>query len=331
MTRGQHASSGRHTTRGQHVSSGQRATRARRLVAVTAVVAAAVGLTGCSAAGADDRPLVAVTTNILGDVVEQVVGDSADVMVLMPPGADPHSFEVSAQEAARLRFADLVVENGLGLEEGVARHVEAAAADGVRVFTAGDAVDVLEWTSEDASGADPHFWTDPTRMTAVVDALGAELHEVPELDDDALDTALGDYRDELAALDADMTEAFAALPEDRRALVTNHHVFGYLADRFDFRVVGAVIPSGTTLASPSAADLRDLASAIEEADVPTIFVDASQPARLAEVLADEVDVHVAIRSLATESLTPEGEGAATYLEMMRSNTDAIVDGLSIGN
>lgn len=157
------------------------------------------------------------------------------------------------------------------------------------------------------------------------------LHEVQGLDDDTLDSALRDYRGELDALDDDMATAFAALPEERRALVTNHHVFGYLADRFDFRVVGAVIPSGTTLASPSAADLRDLASAIEDAGVPTIFVDASQPARLAEVLADEVDVHVRIRSLATESLTPEGEGAATYLEMMRANTEAIVDGLSARN
>jgi zinc/manganese transport system substrate-binding protein len=304
-------------------------TGVRRLTVAAAVAVVTLGLTGCSAAGSDDRPLVAVTTNILGDVVERVVGDSADVMVLMPPGADPHSFEVSAQEAARLRSADLVVENGLGLEEGVARHVEAAASDGVRVFTAGDVIDVLEWTSEDASGPDPHFWTDPARMTAVVDALGEELHDVPGLDDDALDSALGSYRDDLDALDEDMTAAFAALPEDRRALVTNHHVFGYLADRFGFRVVGAVIPSGTTLASPSAADLRDLAAAIEDADVPTIFVDASQPARLAEVLADEVDVHVAIRSLATESLTAEGDGAASYLEMMRSNTDAIVDGLSV--
>ncbi|PZE84004.1 zinc ABC transporter substrate-binding protein AztC [Curtobacterium sp. MCBD17_032] len=303
----------------------------RSTVAVAVAVASlALGATGCTAAGSDDRPLVAVTTNILGDVVERVVGDSADVMVLMPRGADPHSFEVSAQEAARLRTADLVVENGLGLEEGVARHVEAAASDGVRVFTAGEAIDVLEWTSEDASGPDPHFWTDPARMTDVVDALGQELHDVPGLDDEALDTALGSYRADLDTLDEDMTVAFDALPEDRRALVTNHHVFGYLADRFGFRVVGAVIPSGTTLASPSAADLRDLAAAIEATGVPTIFVDASQPARLAEVLADEVDVHVEIRSLATESLTAEGEGADSYLEMMRSNTEAIVDGLSTG-
>jgi len=300
-------------------------TRRLRVAAALAVAAGLVVTTaGCSSAGSD-RPLVAVTTNVLGDVVTEVVGDTADVMVLMPAGADPHSFEVSAKEAARLRTADLVVENGLGLEEGVARHVAAAASDGVPVFTAGDHVDALEWTTEDDSGPDPHLWTDPERMVDVVEALDADLRDA------GIDpTGTDGYLDELASLDDEMTRAFAGIPEDRRALVTNHHVFGYLADRYDFRVVGAVIPSGTTLASPSAADLRDLASAIDEAGVPTIFADLSQPARLAEVLAEEVDVHVEIRSLATESLTADGE-ASTYLGMMRSNTDAIVDGLSISS
>lgn len=299
-----------------------RTARALGVVLVAAVSAA--GLSACSPS-ASDRPLVAVTTNILGDVVTEVVGDAAEVMVLMPAGADPHSFEVSAKEAARLRSADLIVENGLGLEEGVARHVAAAADDGIPVFTAGDAIDVLEWSTEDDSGPDPHFWTDPARMLDVVDALGDEL------DDAGIGTpGATAYRERLGKLDHAMTTAFATLPEDRRVLVTNHHVFGYLAERFGFRVVGAVIPSGTTLASPSAANLRDLAAAIEEAGVPTIFADASQPARLAEVLAEEVDVHVAIRPLATESLTAEGR-ASTYLGMMRSNTDAIVDGLSASN
>lgn len=304
---------------------GRRLGRAGRTLAAVAVLAAvASGTTACTTAGSD-RPLVAVTTNILGDVVGAVVGDAADVMVLMPPGADPHSFEVSAKEASRLRTADLVVENGLGLEEGVARHVAAAAEDEVPVFTAGDAVDALEWTTEDDRGPDPHLWTDPARMVDVVEALSEELRDVGI---EAGGAAA--YLDRLRDLDADMTAAFARIPEDRRALVTNHHVFGYLADRYGFRVVGAVIPSGTTLASPSAADLRDLADAIDEAGVPTIFADASQPARLAEVLAEEVDVHVDVRSLATESLTEDGD-ASTYLGMMRSNTAAIVDGLSIGN
>lgn len=302
---------------------GRRLARAGRTLAAVAVLAAVgSGTTACTTAGSD-RPLVAVTTNILGDVVGAVVGDAADVMVLMPPGADPHSFEVSAKEASRLRTADLVVENGLGLEEGVARHVAAAAEDEVPVFTAGDAVDALEWTTEDDRGPDPHLWTDPARMIDVVEALSEELRDVRI---EAGGAAA--YLDRLRDLDADMTAAFARIPEDRRALVTNHHVFGYLADRYGFRVVGAVIPSGTTLASPSAADLRDLATAIDEAGVPTIFADLSQPARLAEVLADEVDVHVRIRSLATESLTADGD-ASTYLGMMRSNTDAIVAGLSV--
>ncbi len=298
-----------------------RATR-RLLTAVVVTATLAVTTAGCTAAG-PDRPLVAVTTNILGDVVSEVVGDGADVMVLMPPGADPHSFEVSAQQAARLRSADLVVENGLGLEEGVARHVQAAAEDGVPVTTAGDAVDALEWTTEDDSGPDPHLWTDPARMVDVIEALDADLREVG-IEPAGTDAYLVELRD----LDDEMTTALATVPEDRRALVTNHHVFGYLADRYGYRVVGAVIPSGTTLASPSAADLRDLADAIETAGVPTIFADASQPARLAEVLAEEVDVHVSVRPLATESLTEDG-AASTYLGMMRSNTAAIVDGLSI--
>lgn len=158
-----------------------RVARAGTAAVRTAVAVLAAGLVvtsaGCSPADRD-RPLVAVTTNILGDVVSEVVGDAADVAVLMPAGADPHSFEVSAREAARLRSADLVVENGLGLEEGVARHVEAATADGVPVFTAGDAIDVLDWRTEDDSGPDPHFWTDPRRMAEVVSALDDALDEV---------------------------------------------------------------------------------------------------------------------------------------------------------
>jgi zinc/manganese transport system substrate-binding protein len=299
--------------------TGTRALTAGLVAAAVALVAA-----GCTTAGSD-RPLVAVTTNILGDVVSEVVGDQADVMVLMPPGADPHSFEVSAQEAARLRSADLVVENGLGLEEGVARHVAAAAEDGVPVSTAGAAFDPLEWTTEDDSGPDPHFWTDPVRMVDVVKALDQDLRDAG-----IEPTGTDAYLDELRDLDDTMTTAFRTVPEERRALVTNHHVFGYLADHYGFRVLGAVIPSGTTLASPSAADLRDLADAIDEAGVRTIFADASQPARLAEVLAEEVDLHVEIRPLETESLTEDGD-ASTYLGMMRSNTEAIVDGLSTGN
>lgn len=287
-----------------------------------------VSLAACAPA-ADDRPLVVVSTNILGDVVGELVGDEAQVVTLMRPNADPHSFEISGQEAARLRAADLVVSNGLGLEEGLQQHLDAAAADGVATFVAGEVIDVLEYRDGDAAGIpDPHFWTDPARMAAVVEALVPALSGLPGVDGDAVAAHADEYAAELSELDAEMTEAFEAIPESARALVTNHHVFGYLADRFGFRVIGAVIPGGTTLAAPSASDLADLVSAVEQTGVPTIFAESSSPDRLMRALADEANVHVDVVELYTESLTEAGGGAEDYLTMMRVNTERIATGLS---
>ena len=308
---------------------------AARAAVGAAVAAVLLGIAGCapaSGSGVDhtaERPQVVVTTNILGDVVEEVLGDQADVTTLMRPNADPHSFELSAREAALLDGADLVVSNGLGLVEGLQQHLDRAAAADAPMLVAGDVIDVLPYAEGDAAGApDPHFWTDPARMVDVVDALEESAAEIPGIDPAALAASADAYRTELRALDADMGEAFAAIPDDRRALVTNHHVFGYLAERFDFRLIGAVIPGGTTLAAPSAADLRDLSAAIREAGVETIFAESSQPDRLMQVLASEADLDVQVVELFTESLTELGEGAETYLEMMRANTERISAGLT---
>jgi zinc/manganese transport system substrate-binding protein len=301
----------------------------RRIAALAAALAATALVSGCAPAADAAGPRIVVTTNILGDVVTELAGDQAEVTTLMKPNADPHSFEISAQEASLLGDADLLVVSGLGLEEGLQQHIDRAASAGAAVFTAGDEVDALPYASGDAAGApDPHFWTDPARMVQVVDALERRLAGVDGLDEARLRQAADAYRTELEALDAEMTRAFDAIAAERRALVTNHHVFGYLADRYGFRVIGAVIPGGTTLAAPSAADLRDLADAITEAGVPAIFAESSQPDRLMQVLAEEAGVEVEVIELYTESLTAPGEGADTYVAMMRANTQRIAQGLS---
>ncbi|MBF4572026.1 zinc ABC transporter substrate-binding protein [Herbiconiux sp. VKM Ac-1786] len=308
----------------------------RRAVTTAVIVTTLAALTGCatSTAGTTQqppgaRPLVAVTTTILGDVVAELVGDQAEVLTLMPPEADPHSFEISAAEAARLRDAALVVSNGLGLEEGLQHHVDAAAEEGVPTVAAGELIVPLDYADGDARGEpDPHFWTDPTRMIDVVDGLEPVLAATEGIDPAQLAAGADRYRAELEHLDSELAGAFADIPAEHRALVTNHHVFGYLADRYDFRVIGAVIPGGTTLAAPSASDLRELTDAIREAGVATIFADASQPDRLVQVLAEEAGVDVDVVALHTESLSAPGQGAATYLEMMRTNAQLIATGLS---
>ena len=286
-----------------------------------------VALTGCGGAVSPERSVV-VTTNILGDITRNIVGDQAEITVLMGPGADPHSFGISAQQAAQLERAALVVHNGLGLEEGVQRHVDAARTAGVATFAAAEAVDPLPFATD--GSPDPHFWTDPQRVRRVVDLVADQVVEhVDGVDEAAVRRNAARYAAAVEELDAALSAQFGRIPAERRKLVTNHHVFGYLAQRYDFEVVGAVIPSGTTLASPSASDLESLASAVRVAGVPAIFADSSQPDRLARVLADRAGVHVAVVPLHSESLTREGGGAATYLEMMRANADAIARGLGI--
>ncbi|MFI9611635.1 zinc ABC transporter substrate-binding protein AztC [Streptomyces sp. NPDC052023] len=304
------------------------------LLTLVAFFVLAGTVTGC--ASGHDRPRVVVTTNILGDITREIVGKEADVSVLMQPNADPHSFGLSAVQAAELENADLVVYNGLGLEENVLRHVEAARESGVATFAAGEAADPLTFhigdeggPAEEAGEPDPHFWTDPDRVRKAAGLIADQVVEHVEgvSVKDVRDNA-DRYDGQLTELTAWMEKSFAAIPEDRRALVTNHHVFGYLADRFGFRVIGAVIPSGTTLASPSSSDLRSLTQAMEKAKVRTVFADSSQPTRLAEVLRQEMGGDVDVVALYSESLTEKGKGAGTYLEMMRANTSAMAEGLT---
>jgi zinc/manganese transport system substrate-binding protein len=293
------------------------------------IVAALFALTACSNSGAH-RDGVLVTTNILGDLTRAVAGDAVEVTVLMQANADPHFFAISAQQAARFERASLIVYNGLGLEESVLRNVEAAEKSGVAGVSVGAAIDPIGYSAEEANGRpDPHFWTDPRRVRRAVEVIRDRIVDhVPGVDAAAVRAGADRYLTELDQLDRWMTERFATIPVERRKLVTNHHVFGYLAQRFGFEVVGAVIPGGTTLASPSPSDLSALAGTIRAAGVGAIFADASQPDRLARVLADQAGVHVQVISLYSESLTEPGGGAGTYLEMMRANTESIVRGLA---
>ncbi len=326
------------------------------LPALVALVLGSAALAGCGsddAAADDGRPTVVVTTSILGDVVEHLVGDAAHVEVIMPAGVDPHEVQASAQQANAMRTADVLVTNGGGFEVGLEPTIEAAEAD-VATVHALDFVDVLPFGEGEAHGHehegeeegheeeahaeedehdhgsdDPHFFTDPERMADAAEGIAAFLaDEVPALATDEVADRAAAYVAELRDLAAEVADTLAPIPAERRVIITNHEVFGYFADRFDFEVVGAVIPGGGTGAEPSAGQIDELAHVIEEEGVPAIFADASSPTRLAETLADEVGGDVEVVSLFTESLGDEGSGAETYVEMLRTNAERIAEALA---
>lgn len=324
-----------------------------RCLAIVAVGALAAcgdddATTSSDAAQPSADATVVVTTSILGDVVRNLVGDDAQVEVVMPPNADPHDFAPSARQAAAMRSADVLVVNGLGFEEGLIDTIEAAEGDGVVVVTATDGVDELlklqgahdhghseeegdehadEGEEHADEGDDPHVFTDPARMAQVAGHIAEELAEhLDGLDSEAHRDRVADYVGQLEALDAEVEELLDEVPDERRVLVTNHDVFGYLADRYGFEVLGVIIPGGSTLAEASARELAELAEEIEAEGVPAIFAEVSSPSQLADALAAEGQ-EVEVVELFTESLGEEGSGAETYLEMVRTNAERIADAL----
>lgn len=301
---------------------------ARRSVAAVLVAMLALASAACGDGDAGDgggTPSVVVTTSVLGDVVENLVGDAARVEVVVPAGVDPHEFAPSARQAATLREADVVVANGGGLEAGLDDTLEGAAADGATVF---EAMDHVDDPLAEGDTVDPHFFTDPARMATVAEALAATLAaEVPGLDDPGAEQRAAAYVDDLRALDAEVEATLAAVPPERRTLVTNHEVLGYFADRYGFAVVGAVIPATTTQAAASAGEIDALARTITETGVPAVFTDTSATGDLADALAEEVgDVEVV--ALHTESLGEPGSGADTYAGMIRTNATRIAGALA---
>jgi zinc/manganese transport system substrate-binding protein len=287
-----------------------------------------------------DRPSIVVTTNILGDVVGEVVGDLADVEVIMPLGADPHDFAPSAKQAEAMENADLLVVNGAGFEEGMDGVIDSVVDGGTMIYAFADSIDLLEGdeatrTDEEThgdknghGGFDPHLWTDPARMVDGVRGLGAALAPVEGIDRQSLDTQLNNYIDRLEALDTEIETALGAVQADDRVLVTNHEVFGYFADRYGFEIVGAVVPSLSTSAETSARELEDLAAIITAEGIPAIFAETTQSTDLADALADEVGGEVAVVELFTESLGEPGSGAETYIDLMRTNAKRIVAALT---
>jgi len=328
---------------------------------VLSLVLAAGTLAGLVACGDDgeaggapaDRPHVVVTTSILGDMVSEVVGDQAEVEVVMPLGTDPHEFQTSARQVQAMVEADLLVINGAGFEEGMLDAIENAQESGTPWFAFADHVDLIAPTDQhheeeeeeegpSADGdhaaeagdehqdgaADPHIWTDPTRMITAVEAFGERAAELDGVDPQAVESRAAAYLAVLRALDTEIERTLAAIPADRRILVTNHEVFGYFADRYGFEIVGAVVPSLTTNAEASAADLAELADVVTAEDVPAIFAETTRSTRLADTLAQAVGGDVEVVELFTESLGSPGSGAETYLEMMRTNAGLVAEALS---
>jgi ABC-type Zn uptake system ZnuABC Zn-binding protein ZnuA len=307
---------------------------ASRLITLVALL---VFLSACAAPAAQpaaNRPAVLVAETFLADIVRNVAGDRMTVDALIPLGVDPHSFEPTPQDVRRVADSRILVVNGAGFEAfldpllknagGTRTVIEAANGLAAREPQAGEHPEG-EAEDEHAEG-DPHFWLDPNHVVKYVENIRDGLSAADPAGKDVYAANAAGYIAKLNELDGWIKEQVGQVPEGRRLLVTNHESFGYFADRYGFRVVGAVVPSVSSAASPSAQQLAALADQIEATGAPAIFLETGASAQLADQLAGETGAKV-VTGLLTHSVTaPDGE-APDYLSMMRYNVNAIVGAL----
>jgi ABC-type Zn uptake system ZnuABC Zn-binding protein ZnuA len=267
------------------------------------------------------------TTTIVGDVVRAVAGDNIELRVLAPPGTDPHSYEPTAKDVAAVADADLIFVNGAGLELFLEPLLRNAGGDAqVVVLSEGINLRKLETEHEgEEGGLDPHVWFDPNNITLWARNVEQALSGFDPANRERYAARAQAYQTELATLDKWIQEQVRQIAEADRALVADHDALGYFADRYGFRIVGAVIPGFSTLAEPSAQELAELQNAVRNLGVKAIFVGSTANPSLSQRVAE--DTGVAVRFLYTGSLSLADGPATTYLEFMRYNVSQIVDAL----
>jgi zinc/manganese transport system substrate-binding protein len=297
--------------------------------ATVLIVAVALALTGCgggSDPAASDGVTVIATTTILGDIATNVVGDSGTVTVLVPVGASPHDYQASAQQVAEIQNADLVVANGLGLEEGLGDILDSARSDGANIIEIAPLVSPIPFAASGTRGDDPHFWLDPLRDAEAAHLIASALARLaPDTDWQGRADV---YGRELVTVDGQIQDILSAVPEDQRTLVTSHSAFGYFADRYGFQIIGVVTPGGSTLAEPSSSELSNLVSQVRNAGVPAIFAETTEPTTLADSVAAETGHSIQVIQLYTGSLGEPGGEAGTLAGMLVTNARLIADALS---
>ena len=298
------------------------------MLAALAIIATATSACGSSNQDSSNAAIDVVTTsNIAEDWVQRIGGGRVEVFSLVPPGADPHAFQPGARDVTRVADADVVFSMGLGLEEAWLKDlVHTASSEAGVLIALGDVVDPIIAGGKEAGIPDPHFWFDPLRVKLAVAEIALTLT--------ALDPAgAQEYRDnsitylqELDDLHLRAQQIVTEVPANRRVLVTSHDTLGYFAFRYGFKVIATVTPGVTTDGEPSARELTDLIDLVKEHDIPAIFVENTTSDRLANRVAEEAGITV-VRSLYTDSLSATGEGADTYIDMMKANITAIVEAL----
>jgi len=306
------------------------------LVFVIAFVAACGDSDSGSPGSSDDKLRVVATTVQIEALTREVGGDLIELHGVVPAGADAHEFEPTASDLAAIEDADLILRHGIELDDWLDGTLSAARNAAVALVTGGIELqrgeahrhgdEEHEDEEQDDDAADPHVWHDPDLAKIMVQNIVAALIAADSRNRDAYEANSAAYQAVLDETKGQVQAIIDEIPAANRKLVTNHDAFGYFTRAFGLEVVGAVIPSVSTEAEPSAADTARLLDTIEAEGVRAIFAETSVNPGLARTLASDAGIAI-VDDLYGDSLGEPGSGAETVHGMLLFNARKIAEAL----
>jgi len=308
----------------------------RNLAAAAAVVAAfALTIAACNASAtpspvpsggtaavtpAPDALKVVTTTTVFADIVQNIGGSRVAASSIIPPGVGPEDYEPKPDDARKLSDAQLIVSNGVGLDDFLQKLLASGTGGRTPQLVLGDGIPVMTVDGE----KNPHFWLDPTLVKQdYLPAIASKLSELDPAGRATFDANIATYGAQLDALDAELKAKIDTIPAANRKLVTFHDAFPYFAKHYGFELVGVVLQNVGQ--DPSAADLAALVEKVKAAHVKAVFSEAQFNPKLTQTLAQEAGVTSVVTTLYNDALGPAP--ADTYLGLMRWNVDQIVAAL----
>ena len=263
--------------------------------------------------------------SFLADITRSIAGEGVSVSSLIEEGMDPHTFEPTPRDIVAISESRLLIINGAGLESWLNKMldlksitipvIEASSGLTPRTPSSGELVD---------ESTDPHFWLNPINVKTYVTNIRDALIEMDPAGRKIYEKNAEYYLLQLDDLNTWIAGQVTQIPPENRLLVTNHESFGYFADHYGFEIVGTIIPSVSTGAMPTAQQLTDLIQKIKSTHARAIFLEAGTNPELAQTIATETGVTI-VTGLLTHSLTGPGGPADTYIDMMKYDTQLIVD------
>lgn len=308
------------------------------LGAAAAILLATPFATACGGdddSGFDDegRPIVIATTSQIGALAREVGGDEIALTVLIAPGVDPHDYEMTAQDRRRVDQSLVILRNGVGLDEFLDSVLEDGGNED-KLVTVSDGIEIRDGEQHDEDeeddhsheDGDPHVWQNIPNNKVMVDNIAQALAAADPDNADVYQANASTYQQVLDQTDAEIRDLINSIPEANRKVVTNHDSIGYFLDEYGLTFVGAVVPSTSTSAEPSAQDLAALVELIRSENVVAIFADSSVDPKVAEQVASDTGVKI-VDDLYGDTLGEAGSGAETVYGMLLQNARTIAEAL----